>query len=72
MPQLSRFNTYSTFKITPAYFTDQVEVIQKLRPQMPTATDLKEACDAIFRLQMTYGLDPAQMAEGLLNGKQYE
>ncbi|XP_058982692.1 uncharacterized protein LOC101899183 [Musca domestica] len=48
-----------------------VEVIQQLRPQMPSYADLSEACEAIYRLQITYGLDPADMVEGILNNKQY-
>ncbi|XP_073817092.1 prolyl 4-hydroxylase subunit alpha-2-like isoform X2 [Musca autumnalis] len=48
-----------------------VEVIQKLRPQMPSWEDLTEAAEAIYRLQITYDLDPADMIQGILNNKQY-
>ncbi|EDV41034.2 uncharacterized protein Dana_GF10815 [Drosophila ananassae] len=44
---------------------------QRLRPRMPSVTDYKEALYAIYRLQTTYDLDPAEMSEGLLRGKQY-
>lgn len=44
---------------------------QSLRPRMPSLTDYNEALYAIYRLQSTYHLDPAEMSEGLLRGKQY-
>ncbi|XP_061400915.1 prolyl 4-hydroxylase subunit alpha-2-like [Musca vetustissima] len=48
-----------------------VGVIQQLRPQMPSWTDLTEAAEGIYRLQITYGLDPGDMVQGILNDKQY-
>lgn len=44
---------------------------QSLHQRMPTKTDFKEGLYAINRLQSTYRLDPAEMANGLLGGKQY-
>ncbi|KAH8280052.1 hypothetical protein KR018_002265 [Drosophila ironensis] len=49
----------------------QVEVIETLRPQMPTRTDLEEAVTAVDRIQSTYGLKVADIAIGYLNGKDY-
>ncbi|KAI8119596.1 Prolyl 4-hydroxylase subunit alpha-2 [Lucilia cuprina] len=48
-----------------------LEVIRNYRPEMPTATDLAEASEALNRLQTVYDLRPADMVKGILNGKQY-
>ncbi|XP_064545418.1 uncharacterized protein LOC135433331 [Drosophila montana] len=37
----------------------------------PTATDLEDAMKAIIRIQDCYDLDAAQLANGLIDGKQY-
>lgn len=39
---------------------------------MPTATDLKEASEGIYRLQKVYALKTQDLVRGVLNGKQYE
>ncbi|XP_017039324.1 prolyl 4-hydroxylase subunit alpha-2 isoform X2 [Drosophila ficusphila] len=49
----------------------QMEKIQELREHMPTNTDVEEAVTALDRIQSTYGLKVAEIAHGLLNGKQY-
>ncbi|XP_017020916.1 prolyl 4-hydroxylase subunit alpha-1 [Drosophila kikkawai] len=49
----------------------QVDKIQELREHMPTSTDVEEAVTALDRIQSTYGLKIADIANGNLNGKQY-
>ncbi|XP_017131037.1 prolyl 4-hydroxylase subunit alpha-2 [Drosophila elegans] len=49
----------------------QVEKVQELREHMPTNTDVEEAVTALDRIQSTYGLKVAHIAQGLLNEKQY-
>ncbi|XP_073817113.1 prolyl 4-hydroxylase subunit alpha-2-like [Musca autumnalis] len=49
-----------------------LNVIRKYRPEMPTVTDLTEASEAIYRLQTTYDMEIDDIAEGILNGKQYD
>lgn len=50
----------------------QVDKTQELREHMPTGTDLEEAVTALDRIQNTYGLKIADIANGNLNGKQYK
>ncbi|XP_016970275.2 prolyl 4-hydroxylase subunit alpha-2 [Drosophila rhopaloa] len=49
----------------------QMEKIQELREHMPTSTDVEEAVTALDRIQSTYGLQVAEIAHGLLDGRQY-
>lgn len=51
---------------------EQVEYLKQQRDQLPTSIDLEEASSAIDRIQSTYGLKAADMALGLLNGRQYK
>lgn len=50
----------------------QVELLKQQRQLLPTSTDLEEASTAIDRIQTTYDLRVSDMAQGLLNGRQYK
>ncbi|KAH8232377.1 hypothetical protein KR032_004994, partial [Drosophila birchii] len=50
---------------------NQVDRIQELREHMTTSTDVEEAVTALNRIQSTYGLKIGDIANGNLNGKQY-
>ncbi|KAH8334804.1 hypothetical protein KR074_010723 [Drosophila pseudoananassae] len=80
-------NTFKSFKLTRHLYYDgkrwvsflkekigqkEIGKAQSLRPRMPTRRDYMEALYAIYRLQSTYDLDPAEMSGGLLRGKQYK
>ncbi|KAH8362971.1 hypothetical protein KR084_003837 [Drosophila pseudotakahashii] len=45
--------------------------IEKLRGELPMQDDLNEANHAIFRIIKAYGLDPKDVARGLVDGVQY-
>ncbi|KAH8252048.1 hypothetical protein KR038_011545, partial [Drosophila bunnanda] len=49
----------------------EIVISQSLRPKMPTKIDYNEGLYAIHRLQSTYRLDPAEMANGLLGERKY-
>uniref|UniRef100_A0A1I8Q812 procollagen-proline 4-dioxygenase n=1 Tax=Stomoxys calcitrans TaxID=35570 RepID=A0A1I8Q812_STOCA len=49
-----------------------IDILRKYQPEMPTATDLNEASQAIVRLQSTYDLEAEDMSKGILFGKQYD
>nr|XP_016993234.2 prolyl 4-hydroxylase subunit alpha-1-like [Drosophila takahashii] len=51
--------------------TKEISVSQELLIQQPTSTDFEESLGAIYRLQTVYNLDPYDMAEGILDGKDY-
>ncbi|KAH8368641.1 hypothetical protein KR084_002868, partial [Drosophila pseudotakahashii] len=51
--------------------TNEISVSQELLIQQPTSTDFEESLGAIYRLQTVYNLDPYDMAEGILDGKDY-
>ncbi|KAH8311401.1 hypothetical protein KR044_006108 [Drosophila immigrans] len=48
-----------------------VDFIKATRPLLPTNTDLEEAAASIHRIHATYDIKVSDMANGLLNGKQY-
>ncbi|KAH8296536.1 hypothetical protein KR054_007593, partial [Drosophila jambulina] len=49
----------------------EIAVSQSLRPKMPSKIDYKEGLYAINRLQSTYRLDPAEIANGFLGERKY-
>ncbi|KAH8378562.1 hypothetical protein KR200_011508, partial [Drosophila serrata] len=51
--------------------SEEILISQSLRPKMPTKMDYYEGLYAIHRLQSTYRLDPAEMANGLLGERKY-
>ncbi|XP_032597571.1 prolyl 4-hydroxylase subunit alpha-2-like [Drosophila grimshawi] len=46
--------------------------LAQYKSELPSPTDLREACEAIQRLSDVYNLSIGDMVKGLLNGKQYE
>uniref|UniRef100_A0A1I8PNK1 procollagen-proline 4-dioxygenase n=1 Tax=Stomoxys calcitrans TaxID=35570 RepID=A0A1I8PNK1_STOCA len=49
-----------------------IDTLREYQVKMPTETDLKEASQAIARLQQTYDLEVEDMSRGVLFGKQYD
>ncbi|XP_016955266.2 prolyl 4-hydroxylase subunit alpha-2-like [Drosophila biarmipes] len=50
----------------------EISKLKSLRNSMPTKIDHDEALYGIHRLQTTYKLDPAELSNGLIKGKQYK
>ncbi|XP_037720326.1 prolyl 4-hydroxylase subunit alpha-1-like [Drosophila subpulchrella] len=50
----------------------EILISQDLLMQQPTSVDFEESLDAIYRLQTVYNLDSYDMAEGILDGKEYK
>ncbi|KAM7362133.1 prolyl 4-hydroxylase subunit alpha-1-like [Cochliomyia hominivorax] len=51
---------------------DFISAVYKYREELPTESDLQEASEAINRLQETYNLDINHLAQGMINGQQYD
>uniref|UniRef100_A0A1A9WN31 procollagen-proline 4-dioxygenase n=1 Tax=Glossina brevipalpis TaxID=37001 RepID=A0A1A9WN31_9MUSC len=51
---------------------EYLEAMEVYHKQMPTATDLEDAANGIYRLQTVYDLEIDAMSDGILNGKQYK
>ncbi|XP_017000435.2 prolyl 4-hydroxylase subunit alpha-1-like isoform X1 [Drosophila takahashii] len=54
----------------PAGFSQLIN-FDSWRDELPTQTDLWEACTGVIRIQSTYNLDIAAFVKGKINGKQY-
>ncbi|KAH8315719.1 hypothetical protein KR059_012646, partial [Drosophila kikkawai] len=52
--------------------TKEMEFSQKQLRVLPTSDDFTDALTAIYRLQTVYDLDAADMARGILDGKEYK
>ncbi|XP_017076152.2 prolyl 4-hydroxylase subunit alpha-2 [Drosophila eugracilis] len=50
---------------------DKIASIEELRKDLPLQDDLTEASLAMFRIIQTYGLEPRDVARGLVDGVQY-
>jgi len=50
----------------------EILISQDLLMQQPTSVDFEESLGAIYRLQTVYNLDSYDMAEGILEGKDYK
>jgi len=50
----------------------EILISQDLLMQQPTSVDFEESLGAIYRLQTVYNLDSYDMAEGILDGKDYK
>ncbi|XP_016955172.2 prolyl 4-hydroxylase subunit alpha-1-like isoform X2 [Drosophila biarmipes] len=67
------------YKDWPEYFnilkrelgSKEILISQDLLMQQPTSVDFEESLGAIYRLQTVYNLDSYDMAEGILDGKDY-
>ncbi|XP_030373078.1 prolyl 4-hydroxylase subunit alpha-2-like [Scaptodrosophila lebanonensis] len=51
---------------------DEVQVIEDLLKKAPTVADMNEALLGMHRIEKTYGLEPKDIANGRLQGKQYD
>ncbi|EDV90567.1 GH14207 [Drosophila grimshawi] len=50
----------------------QMDYMRERRAQLPQFEDLEEAAAAMHRIQVTFRLDPMEMANGWLDGTQYD
>ncbi|XP_064549532.1 prolyl 4-hydroxylase subunit alpha-1-like [Drosophila montana] len=49
---------------------EQIDFIKEMQPELPLSRDVMEVTAAMYRVQQTYEMEPADMSRGLLDGVQ--
>ncbi|KAH8280882.1 hypothetical protein KR054_003106, partial [Drosophila jambulina] len=61
---------FRTFSV-PSYFAGHIAYMENIKPMMPQYRDFYDAAEGFRRMQWTYSLSAPDIAQGLLDGVQY-